>query len=73
MLAFVPYLGFSLGVMLASAAALIQFHGVISVLPVWGVYLVGQLLESYVLTPLAGRRSRWAAPGMGDLCDSRVR
>ncbi len=52
MLAFVPYLGFSLGVILASAAALIQFHGLISVLPVWGVYLVGQLLESYVLTPL---------------------
>ncbi len=57
MLAFVPYLGFSLGVILASAAALIQFHGLISVLPVWGVYLVGQLLESYVLTPwLVGDR-----------------
>jgi predicted PurR-regulated permease PerM len=52
MLAFVPYLGFSLGVVLASMAAVVQFHGVVSVLPVWGVYLVGQLLESYVLTPL---------------------
>ena len=57
MLAFVPYLGFSLGVVLASAAAVIQFHGVLSILPVWGVYLVGQLLESYVLTPwLVGDR-----------------
>ena len=57
MLAFVPYLGFSLGVLLASAAALIQFHGVLSLLPVWGVYLVGQVLESYVLTPwLVGDR-----------------
>jgi predicted PurR-regulated permease PerM len=57
MLAFVPYLGFSLGVVLASAAAIVQFHGILSVLPVLGVYLVGQLLESYVLTPwLVGDR-----------------
>jgi predicted PurR-regulated permease PerM len=57
MLAFVPYLGFSLGVVLASLAAVVQFHGVTSVLPVWGVYLAGQLLESYVLTPwLVGDR-----------------
>jgi predicted PurR-regulated permease PerM len=57
MLAFVPYLGFTLGVVLASAAAVIQQHSLIGVLPIWGVYLVGQLLESYVLTPwLVGDR-----------------
>jgi predicted PurR-regulated permease PerM len=57
MLAFVPYLGFSLGIVLASAAAVVQFPTLISVLPVLGVYLVGQLLESYVLTPwLVGDR-----------------
>ncbi|MEO8626675.1 MAG: AI-2E family transporter [Betaproteobacteria bacterium] len=56
-IAFVPYLGFSLGVVLASAAGLIQFHSVVSLLPIWGIFLLGQLLESYVLTPwLVGDR-----------------
>jgi predicted PurR-regulated permease PerM len=57
LLAFVPYLGFTLGVALASAVGLIQFHSVLSLVPIWIVFGVGQLLESYVLTPwLVGDR-----------------
>jgi predicted PurR-regulated permease PerM len=57
LLAFVPYLGFTLGVVLATAIGLIQFQSVLSLLPIWGVFVGGQLLESYVLTPwLVGDR-----------------
>ena len=57
LLAFVPYLGFSLGVILATAVGLIQFQSVLSLLPIWAVFVGGQLLESYVLTPwLVGER-----------------
>jgi predicted PurR-regulated permease PerM len=57
LLAFVPYLGFTLGVILATAVGLIQFQSVTSLLPIWGVFVGGQLLESYVLTPwLVGDR-----------------
>jgi predicted PurR-regulated permease PerM len=57
LIAFVPYLGFTLGVLLASAAGLIQFHSVASLLPIWGVFVAGQLLESYLFTPwLVGER-----------------
>src|SRR5581483_5556771 len=57
MLAFVPYLGFALGFLLGSLAALLQFHSLTGVLAVWAVFAIGQVLEGYVLTPwLVGDR-----------------
>lgn len=54
---FVPYLGFGLGLVLALLAALLQFEGLSGVWMVAGVYLAGQLLESFYLTPrLLGER-----------------
>ncbi|MEJ2553467.1 MAG: AI-2E family transporter [Gammaproteobacteria bacterium] len=52
MVSFVPYLGFILGVLAAGIAALVQFHDAWHVLQVFLVFGVGQLLESFVLTPL---------------------
>jgi predicted PurR-regulated permease PerM len=54
----VPYLGFGLGAVLALLAGLLQFPGTwYGVAVVVGVYGVGQLLESLVLTPrLVGER-----------------
>jgi predicted PurR-regulated permease PerM len=49
---FVPYLGFILGVLAAGIAALIQFHDLVHVLQVLLVFGAGQLLESFVFTPL---------------------
>jgi len=49
---FVPYLGFILGIVAGGTAALVQFHDVSHVLQVLLVFGVGQLLESFVLTPL---------------------
>lgn len=57
MLAFVPYVGFALGFLLGTFAALLQFHALTGVLAVWAVFGIGQLLEGYVLTPwLVGDR-----------------
>jgi len=56
-LSFVPFLGFGLGMILALLVALLQFGDWIGVAWVAGIYLVGQLLESYVITPrLVGER-----------------
>ena len=53
----IPYLGFGLGLVMAILAALLQFGSLGGVLLVAGVYGVGQLLESFVLTPrLVGER-----------------
>jgi predicted PurR-regulated permease PerM len=53
----IPYIGFGLGLLLALLAALLEFgswYGVVAVLVIYGV---GQLLESFVLTPyLVGER-----------------
>jgi predicted PurR-regulated permease PerM len=49
---FVPYLGFIIGIGTAGAAVLLQTHDPLYLLPVAGVFLVGQLLEGSVLTPL---------------------
>ncbi len=55
---FIPYLGFGLGLVLALLAGLLQFpgswYGVVAVAVVYGI---GQLAESFVLTPrLVGER-----------------
>lgn len=53
----VPYLGFAIGIMSASIAAFFQFHDWPSLLLVWLVFGIGQVLESTVLTPyLVGDR-----------------
>ncbi|MBI5260042.1 MAG: AI-2E family transporter [Burkholderiales bacterium] len=53
----IPYVGFGLGLLLSLLAALLQFASLKGVLAVALVYGVGQLLESFVLTPrLVGER-----------------
>lgn len=54
----IPYLGFGLGFVLALLAGLLQFPGSwYGVAVVAGVYGVGQLIESFILTPrLVGER-----------------
>ena len=57
LLVFIPYVGYGLGLTLGLAAALLQWAGWPFFLAVLGVYLVGQLLENYVLIPwLVGDR-----------------
>ncbi len=56
-LSFVPFLGFGLGLILALLVALLQFADWIGVAWVASIYLIGQVLESYVITPrLVGER-----------------
>ncbi|MBU0455484.1 MAG: AI-2E family transporter [Pseudomonadota bacterium] len=53
----VPYLGFFIGILLALLISLIQFHTWIHLLGVVIVFCVGQLTETFVLTPyLVGDR-----------------
>ncbi|AUZ04433.1 MULTISPECIES: AI-2E family transporter [Vitreoscilla] len=51
MLVIIPYLGAFIGLLLATMAALLQFGNLSGLLSVWAVFLVGQSLESYVITP----------------------
>jgi predicted PurR-regulated permease PerM len=51
LLSFVPYLGFIIGFVAAIIAALVQYGDWTHVLLVCGVFMVGQLLEGYVLVP----------------------
>lgn len=54
---FVPYVGFGLGLVLTLLAAALQFANWYGLLAVAAVFGVGQLLESFVLTPrLVGER-----------------
>ena len=56
-LSFIPYLGFGLGMGLALIAAVLQFGDWSGVIAVVAIYGVGQVLESFVLTPrLVGER-----------------
>ena len=50
-LVFVPYLGAFTGLLLATLAAVLQFNTWGGLLAVWGVFAVGQLLESFLITP----------------------
>ncbi len=51
LISFVPYLGAITGVVMAVIAALVQYQDWFHVLLVLGVFVVGQLLEGYVLVP----------------------
>ncbi len=51
LLSIVPYLGFSIGLIAASIAALVQFHDYAHLIYVLIVFLVGNALEGMVLTP----------------------
>lgn len=51
LLSFVPYLGFIIGFVAAIIAVLVQYGDWTHVLLVCGVFVVGQLLEGYVLVP----------------------
>ncbi len=56
-LVFVPYLGVIVGVLLGTLAGWAQFGELGGLLWVWGVFLIGQLLESMAVTPwLVGER-----------------
>lgn len=48
---FIPYLGFGLGLLLALLAGLLQFASLYGIAAVAVVFGIGQLLESFVLTP----------------------
>lgn len=52
LLSIVPYLGFTIGILVASLAMFIETHTFLHVIYVWGVFAVGQMCESMVLTPL---------------------
>lgn len=51
LLAIVPYLGLIVGVLVASIAALVQFHDLIHVVYVLIVFTIGHLIENFVLAP----------------------
>ncbi len=52
LVSFVPYLGFIVGIIAASLAALMQFQELMPLLYVAIVFSVGQMIEGMVLTPL---------------------
>ena len=57
LLVFIPYLGFGLGLALALIAAVLQFADWSGIIAVAIIYGVGQVLESFVLTPrMVGER-----------------
>ncbi len=57
LLIFIPYLGFSTGLILALLVATLQFSGWGPIIAVLVVYGIGQVVESFILTPyLVGER-----------------
>lgn len=52
LVSFVPYLGLIVGLVLACATSVFQLHDVSGVLPIFVVFAVAQVLESFVLTPV---------------------
>jgi predicted PurR-regulated permease PerM len=57
LLVFIPYVGYGLGLLLAILAAILQFEGWQGLLSVAIIYGVGQVIESFFLTPfLVGER-----------------
>ncbi len=56
-LVFIPYLGAFTGLLLATVAAILQFGSWPGLLMVWGVFIVGQTIESFIVTPrIVGER-----------------
>ena len=56
-LVFIPYIGYGFGLVLACIAAILQFNGMQGLISVAIIYSLGQLLESFYLTPrLVGER-----------------
>jgi len=54
---FVPYLGVITGVALATLTGILQFDSFADLVWVWGVFVLGNILEGYVLVPmLVGER-----------------
>lgn len=51
LVSFVPYLGFILGMLVAGVAAVVQFQEALPLVYVLMVFGVGQMLESFLLTP----------------------
>ena len=51
LISFVPYLGAILGVLAGVIAALVQYHDWLHMIFVLAVFLIGHVLESYVLVP----------------------
>lgn len=59
LISFIPYFGMGLGLVIALALALVQFATLKGVVMVASVFVAGQILEGYVLTPrLVGGRVR---------------
>ena len=57
LLSFVPYLGFAIAFIMAVLLALLQFSSLSAIVPILIVFGVGQVVESYILTPyLVGDR-----------------
>ncbi len=57
LLVFIPYVGFGLGLIMALIAAILQFSSMEGVIAVAIVYSIGQIIESFFLTPyLVGER-----------------
>lgn len=51
LLGFVPYLGIGLGMVLAVFAGLLEFNSITLLIPIFVVYGIGQVIESFWLTP----------------------
>jgi len=49
---FVPYLGFIVGFVVAIVASIMQFHDLSLLIPISIVFMIGQMIESMLLTPL---------------------
>ena len=57
LLSFVPFMGFIVGIVVAGAAAYLQFQDIVVLLWVFVVFFVANLIEGYVLSPrLVGTR-----------------
>jgi predicted PurR-regulated permease PerM len=57
LLGFVPYLGVGIGMLLAALAGALQFNSMTEMIPLVVVFGLGQILESFLLTPwLVGDR-----------------
>ena len=56
-LSFIPYVGFLIGLFISLILALVQAPGWSMILWVLGVFIIGNILEGYILTPnLVGRK-----------------